>query len=148
MQETTTHILVIANDAVEGRLHETIRVRADARNVDLLVIAPAPNSRLRHWLSDEDGARRGATYRLVSWLEFFEREGIKARGWVGDPDPLQAIGDGLHVFPADEVAIATRPEGRPHRLTRDLVGRARARYALPIYALGLDDAAVPQPIAA
>ena len=51
---------------------------------------------------------------------------------MGDSDPLQAIADALHFFPADEIVIATHPEERSNWLERDLVERARSRYALPV----------------
>ena len=63
-------ILVIANETAEGSvLHEAIRFRARNVDADVLVVAPALNSRLRHWLSDEDEARGVASQRLQSCLD-------------------------------------------------------------------------------
>jgi hypothetical protein len=119
-------ILVIANETVEGRvLHDVIWARANTADADVLVVAPALNSRLRHWLSDEDGARRAAEQRLAA-------AGVRAEGVVGDADPLQALTDALAWFGADEVVISTHPETRSHWLARGLVERARARFDLPI----------------
>jgi hypothetical protein len=59
-------ILVIANEAVDGDvLHGTVRARA-RDCAEVLVVAPALNSRLRHWTSDEDAARAAAAGRLPS----------------------------------------------------------------------------------
>jgi hypothetical protein len=123
-------ILVIANETVEGDvLHETIRFNAsEAREVEVLVIAPALNSRVRHWISDEGEARRRAELRLATCVDRLAAAGIEATGWVGDADPLQAIQDGLHFFAADVIIIATHPEGRSHWLARNVVGRARLRF--------------------
>jgi GABA permease len=143
---TTTHrILVIANETVEGRvLYDTILARAGAAGkLKVLVICPALNSRLRHWLSDEDGARRAAEGRLQNSLVRLSGEGIEVEGWVGDADPLQAIADGLHVFGASEIIIATHPEGRSHWLERDLIGRARERFEPPIVHVVVDGAQAP-----
>jgi len=129
--EATTHrILVIANETVAGRvLLDTVLARSGGpRPVEVLVVCPALNSRLRHWISDEDGARRKAEQRLQKCLLKLGGEGIEADGWVGDADPLQGIADGLHVFAADEIIIATHPKGRSHWLERDLIGRARERF--------------------
>ncbi len=126
-------ILVIANETVEGAvLREAIRYRGRNVDADVLVVAPALNSRVRHWVSDEDGARRAAEERLASCLEQLKRAGIPARGRIGDADPLQAIADALHLFPADELVIATHPEPRSHWLARNVIGRARARFELPV----------------
>jgi len=88
-------ILLIANETVDSdELYDALR----ARSAHVVVVVPALNSRLRHWISDEDGARRAAAIRLGRFLERFARAGIHADGWVGDADPLLAIGDGLHFF--------------------------------------------------
>jgi GNAT superfamily N-acetyltransferase len=128
--EDKRRILVIANETVEDDvLHETIRYNAsDARTVEVLVIAPALNSRLRHWISDEDEARRGAERRLAACVDRLAATGIHVTGWVGDADPLQAIEDGLHFFAADVIIIATHPERRSHWLARNVVPRARLRF--------------------
>jgi len=122
-------ILLIANETVEARALEEV---SRGRSVEVLVIAPALNSRLRHWISDEDDARRTAGLRLGRCLQLLGARGIAANGSVGDADPLLAIGDALHFFDADEIVIATRTNGNSHRFERDLVHRARARYSRPV----------------
>jgi siroheme synthase (precorrin-2 oxidase/ferrochelatase) len=114
------NVLVIALDA-GGPL--------DVSDADVFVVAPALNSRLRHWLSDDDGARRTAAERLAACLDRLERVGVHANGKVGDADPLQAIADALPTFAADEIVIAADPH---HRLADRLASRARKRFALPI----------------
>ena len=127
-------ILVVANETVEGAaLRHLIRLPADGQPLPTVrVVAPALNSRLRHWLSDEDEARRIASLRLESSLQHLRAAGIEAEGRVGDPDPLLAITDALHEFGAQEIVIATHREGRSHWATRELVGRARQRFAQPV----------------
>jgi len=125
-------ILVIANETTEGsELYEAIRSRT-RRDGKVLVIAPALNSRLRYWCSDEDRARQAAQARLGESLRRLAGAGIQADGRVGDADPLQATADALVSFTADEVIISTNPTRRPHWLARNLVERARTRFALPI----------------
>ena len=109
------NVLVIALDAAGP---------TDLRDEEVLVVAPALNSRLRHWLSDEDDARRQAARRADACVAELERSGAHANGRVGDPDPLQAIADALPTFPADEVVIAAESE--------QLAERARKRFALPV----------------
>jgi hypothetical protein len=130
----THRILVIANETVEGRLlHDTVLTRAgEADSAEVLVICPALNSRLRHWISDEDGARKAAQSRLDACLHRLAGEGVLVEGFVGDADPLQAIKDGLSAFAADEIVIATHPRGRSNWLERDLIERAGELFPLPI----------------
>jgi hypothetical protein len=132
-------LLVIANETIQGDpLHHAIRERARAPRTEVLVVAPALNTRLRHWMSDSDGARVAAEDRLLGCLERLEQAGIHAEGWVGDADPLQAIDDALSVFSAGEVIVATHPEERSNWLERDLVRRMRERYDLPILHVVVD----------
>ncbi len=99
---------------------------------ELLLVAPALNSRLRHWVSDTDGAVRQATQRLQQALEALSSQGVKARGQIGDADPMLAIHDALHEFAADAVIISTHPVGRSHWLERGLIERVRLELDVPI----------------
>ena len=102
---------------------------------DVLVVAPALNSWLRRWLSDEDAARRRAGERVAAFVDRLQRRGVHAEGRIGDADPLLAIADALPTFPADEIVIAARPERSP-RLVDELAARARGRFALPVLRAG------------
>jgi hypothetical protein len=125
-------ILAIANETVDGdALHDLIVEHASGLPTEILVVAPALNSRVRHWFSDEDRARHAAELRLAISLERLERADVTAYGWIGDADPLEAIADALAVFEADELIISTHPEHRSNWLARDVVGRARQRFELP-----------------
>ena len=126
-------ILVIANETVGGTtLRETIRERAAGYEERVLVVCPALNSPLKHWVSDEDGARAAANRRLNDSLRALEDAGIKAFGEIGDGEPLQAMEDALRTFGADEIILSTHPEGRSHWLERGVVDKARERFAVPI----------------
>jgi hypothetical protein len=126
-------ILVIANETVGGEaLRDAIERRSADHRVQVLVVCPALNSPLRHWVSDEDGARAAAQERLQRSLARLAEEGIEARGEVGDGEPLQAIEDALRSFGADEIIISTHPEGRSQWLERGVVRGARARFDVPI----------------
>jgi nucleotide-binding universal stress UspA family protein len=115
------NVLIVALDAV---------VPPEVSDADVLVVAPAVNSKLRHWLSDEDAARRRATTLAEALVELLKKDGVRAEGRAGDFDPLLAIADALPTFPADEIVIAGRPP-RSTGLDR-LVSRMRDRFALPI----------------
>ena len=131
--EGERRILVIANETVGGStLRDEIRTRSENVAEHVLVVTPALNSPLRHWVSDEDGARAAAQQRLEASLAQLRAAGIRADGEVGDAEPLQAIEDALRTFGADEIIISTHPEGRSHWLERGVVSGARERFAVPI----------------
>ena len=115
------NVLVVALDDVTP---------ADVRDAEVLVVAPALNSWLRRWLSDEDAARKRAEGRAAAVVERLEIRGIHAAGRVGDTDPLLAIADALPTFHADEIVIAAEPE-RSSRRTAELASQARNRFGLP-----------------
>ena len=127
-------ILVLANETVGGeRLRACIASKAEGYDRSRVhVVAPALNSPMRHWASDEDPARRAAEERLQASLAQLRDGGIDASGGVGDGEPLQALEDGLRLFDADEIIISTHPEGRSHWLEKGVVREARARFAVPI----------------
>ena len=131
--EDERRILVVANETVVGAaLHAEIARAAEAHDSRVLVVCPALNTPLKHWTSDEDGARVVAQERLDRSLGELNRAGFSARGEIGDPDPLQAIEDSLRTFGADVIIISTHPEGRSNWLERGVVSGARERFAVPI----------------
>ena len=139
--DTTRRVLVITNETADGAvLHETILASAGDPGTEVQVVAPALNSRLRHWLSDSDGAHHTAQLRLRRCVARLNADGVEARGHVGDADPLQAIEDALVAFPADELIVATHPPERSNWLERDLVMQACARFGLPVLHVVVDQA--------
>jgi len=131
---------VVASETVAGApLLERLKQSASGRQAAVLVVAPALNSPLRHLASDEGPAREQAQARLDRSLARLQQEGIEARGEVGDADPLQAIEDALRTFGADEIVIATHPEGRSNWLERGVVTGARERFAVPITHVVVDE---------
>ena len=117
-------ILVIANESIDGS--ELRGLLPDGSEV--LVVAPALSSRLRFWVSDVDPARRRAERRLDLSLRGLSGGGLEVAGAIGDAEPLQAIADGLRVFPADEIVLVTHTEDEEHWVEHDLVERARAAF--------------------
>jgi hypothetical protein len=137
-------ILVVANETVGGgALLTAIRERASGQRSSVLVVCPALNSPLRHWVSDEDDARAAAQTRLDRSLEAMRAAGIGARGEIGDGDPLQAIEDAVRTFRPDELIVSTHPAGRSHWLERGVVDRARERFAVPLTHVVVDLQADP-----
>jgi hypothetical protein len=125
-------VLVVANETVAGEALRDEIVHRARENSEVLVVAPALNSRLRHWTSDEDRARAQAQARLDASLAALAEVGVDAEGHVGDDDPVQAVDDALRMFPADELIVSTHPPGRSNWLENDVVRVLRERYGCPI----------------
>jgi hypothetical protein len=138
-------VLVVANETVGGEALLSTVERVAQPGSELLVVAPAMPSQIRHWTSDVDGARGDAERRLQASVSRLEATGLVVRGEIGDDDPLVAIADALRTFGADEIVISTHPEGRSHWLEQDLIGKAQARFALPITHVVVDLAAEQSP---
>jgi hypothetical protein len=131
--DDTKRILVVANETVAGqRLREAIKQAAAGHKEQVLVVCPALNSPLKHWMSDDDAAREEAHRRLNHSLRQLEADGVSAFGDVGDSDPIMAIEDALRTFGANEIIISTHPEGRSNWLEKGIVTSARERFAVPI----------------
>lgn len=126
-------ILVVANETVGGpELLSEIRERAGDRRARVLVVCPALNSPIRHWVSDEDGARAAAQTRLEESVRSMRSTGLEVEGEVGDGDPIQAIEDAVRTFRPDELIVSTHPPGRSHWLERGVVEKARERFDIPL----------------
>src|SRR5947208_12030461 len=115
-------ILVVANETVGGEtLRDRIRERSEGFRSQVLVVSPALNSPLKHWVSDEDEARQAAQERLDRSFARLREAGCEGRGEIGDGEPLQAIEDALRTFGAGGIIISAHPEGRAKRLEQGLV---------------------------
>jgi hypothetical protein len=142
-------MLVVANETVGGgELLAELKRHAAGQNTEVLVVTPALNSPLKHWVSDEDQARADAADRQEASLEAMRSAGLDARGEVGDGDPLQAIDDALRTFAPDEIVISTHPAGRSHWLERNLVETVRERYECPVTHVVVDLEAAAAPVEA
>lgn len=128
----TRRLLVVANRTCPCRdVLDDIRRRVGDGG-EVLLLAPALNTRLRHWVSDTDGALTAAHERLDVALDYLRDSGVTVRGEVGDADPLVAIEDALAIFDPAEIIISTWPEGRSNWLERDLIAKAQERFDRPI----------------
>lgn len=132
-ERDTRRILVVANQTCPcPTLIDEVASRVSAAGDEVLIIAPALNSRLRHWVSDIDGAVARAHERVEQALAATRERGISARGEVGDANPIIAIEDALAMFPATEIVIATYPPGQSNWLEHGLIETAVLRFDLPI----------------
>ena len=138
-------VLVVANETVGGaELMEALGEIAVSGKARLNVVAPALNSRLKTWTSDEDPARAAAQRRLDATLARLADVDIEATGEVGDADPLIAVADAIRTFGPTEIVVSTHPEGRSNWLERGVVAALRARYDIPVTHVVVDLEAQPR----
>ena len=133
--ENTHRLLVIANETCPcPALLDEVAERAGRHGEHrILIVAPALNSRLRHYLSDTDEALAAARERLESAVDHLRKAGVDAHGVVGDADPFVAFNDASHEFEADEVLVSTHPPERSHWLERRLLERIGEITAAPVH---------------
>ncbi len=96
---------------------------------EVLVVAPALNSKLRFWVSDPDPAIRRAEDVAKESVDRLEEEDVQALGETGDSDPLQALQDALATFDAETIVICTHPDDELNWLEEGLIEQARERFA-------------------
>jgi hypothetical protein len=125
-------IVVVATADDISPLADDLRERAAEHDSDVVLVCPALNSRLAHWVSDVDGAERAARLRVDAGLRVLVQAGVDALGVVGDPNPLQAIEDALWIHGADELVLVTNADDQLHSSERRVVERAHARYRIPL----------------
>jgi hypothetical protein len=116
----------ISGDALRSALGE------DAAEAEVMVVAPALDSRVRFWTSDNDDAIARADAVQQESVERLSEDGVDAVGDTGESDPLLALQDALATFPAEEIVIVTRPEGEQNWAEEDLVEQARERFSVPV----------------
>jgi hypothetical protein len=134
-QTTTSHrrvLVVVDQPCTAPELCASVRGYVGADRVDALVIAPAHGSPDTQWYVDEDAARADATHRLRACVACLAGDGIRADGQLSDPDPVQAIADALHEFPADEILIVTAPQRPSNWLRQNVIDLARRRFEQPV----------------
>lgn len=125
-------ILALVSEPVSGHaLREAIGDER-AEGAEVLVVAPALNSRWRHWLSDPDRAIARAEAVQEETVDRMGEDGVDAVGDTGESDPLLAIQDALRTFPADEIVLFIHPSGERSWLEQGVLEEARERFDVPV----------------
>jgi hypothetical protein len=127
-----TRILALVSEPVSGEALEQVVGPERAQAAEVLVVAPALNTRTRFMFSDTDEAIGRAEEVQEETVERMVEQGVDAAGDTGESDPLQAIEDALQTFEADEIVLFTHPEGRRNWLEEGLVDEAEGRFDRPV----------------
>ena len=125
-------ILALVAEPISGEALKSAVGRETAEHAEVLVVAPAYNSKLKFWTSDPDEAIGRAEEVQEETVERLGEEGVDAAGDTGESDPLLALNDALQTYPADEIVLCTRGGGGRNWLEEGVVDRARERFDRPV----------------
>jgi hypothetical protein len=126
-------ILVVANrTAATPGLIAAVRERAAKGPATFTLLVPNAAHGLHRLVDPEDQGRSEAEQTLELALPLLEEAaGRPVEGLVGDPEPLAAIQDALHLHGFDEIIISTLPTRVSKWLKLDLPHKA-AGLGLPV----------------
>ena len=106
----TYTVLVVADDQCpRDELRRVVEEHAAGRSVAAFVVAPALSSRLDRLTGDEAAYAR-AEENLESAQGSLEGLAASVTGKVGSHDPLQAIGEALREFAAEEILVPAQSD--------------------------------------
>jgi hypothetical protein len=127
-------LLAIVTDRLDGpEPVDEIRRAGNGSGAEVRVVVPAVEATaFRHTMGDIDEPKRQAEERLQAVLDSLSRNGVKASGEVGDPDPVQAAQDALLKSPADEVLIFERESAQARWFEEGLFERAQESLEPPL----------------
>lgn len=126
-------LLVVTDvDAEPAEICSAVGLRTLGRQADVRVIAPVVASRLHFVSADEARESSDAARRLQATMTALADAGIPARGAIGTDDPLQAVGDALSGFPADEILLVSAVEPVRGWIDRAFERRARDLFGVPV----------------
>jgi hypothetical protein len=104
----------------------------EADDAEVLVVAPALNSKRKFFLADPDAAIERADAVQEETVERLDEEGIDAAGGTGEEDPMLALQDALVTYDADEIVLFTHASGKQNWLEEGLVEEAKGRFGVPV----------------
>src|ERR687889_2800996 len=104
-------ILALVSEPISADVLRSAVGSEAADDAEVLVVAPALNSKRRFFLADPDPAIQRAEAVQEETVERLDEEGIDAAGGTGEEDPMLAIQDALTTFEADEIVLFTHAGG-------------------------------------
>src|SRR4051794_2718645 len=125
-------ILAVVSEPVSADVLKNAVGEEDAQSAEVLVVAPALNTKRRFFLADPDEAIERADAVQEETVERLDEGGVDAAGDTGESDPLLAIQDALQTFPADEIVLFTHSGGKRNWLEEGVVEQAESRFEAPV----------------
>ena len=125
-------ILALVSEPISADALRSAVGEQDATEAEVLVVAPALNTRKRFFLADPDPAIERADAVQEESVERLDEEGIDAAGDTGEENPLLALEDALTTYEADEIVLFTHEGGKQNWLEEGLVDEAKGRFSVPV----------------
>ena len=125
----TTRVLVVANrTAATPALLEEVARRARRSDATFHLLVPATPRGLHRVVDPEDARHHQDAIRNLAAAipKLSMAVGAHVSGSLGDPNPLAAIEDALHLQGFDEIIISTLPRRVSRWIRLDLLSKARA----------------------
>jgi hypothetical protein len=125
-------ILALVSEPISADALRTAIGPEAADDAEVLVVAPALNTKTRFLLADPDPAIERAEAVQQESVERLDEEGIDAAGDTGEENPLLALQDALATYEADEIVLFTHPSGKQNWKEEGLVEEAQGRFDVPV----------------
>jgi hypothetical protein len=125
-------IIALVTEPISGQALKSAVGAETAEEAEVLVVAPALNSKTRFLTSDSDEAIARAEAVQEETVERLDEEGIDAAGDTGESDPLLALQDALATYEADEIVLCTHGPGGRNWQEEGIVDEARERFGRPV----------------
>lgn len=136
-EEGSTHrVLLVADELFRGKdlaLELENYLDLGQESVEVLVISPAiAHNRLDQELGNVDGVVPEAGDRMTAVIRELSEAGFRARGKIGDSDPLVAIGDGLAEFAAEEIVVVAHVDSEADPAEKGIWDRLSTDFHQPV----------------
>src|SRR3712207_3925701 len=146
MTSSPARVLVVAHrTAATPALIDAVRARAEAGPATFTLLVPRALHGFHRLVDPEDGGEDETKAVLDLALPLLEEAvGEHVTGLVGDPDPVNAVQDAVHVHGFDEIIISTLSPRVSRWLHMD-VPRRLGVLGLPITTVTAKGAKTTQP---
>src|SRR3954466_7208887 len=131
-------ILALVSEPISADALRSAVGEDEANNAEVLVVAPALNTKKRFFLADPDPAIERAEAVQEETVERLDEGGIDAAGDTGEEDPLLALQDALVTYDADEIVLFTHSGSDKNWLEEGLVDEAKGRFDPPVRHMVVD----------
>jgi len=123
-------ILALVSEAVSADALRSAVGEDVANDAEVLVVAPALNTKTRFFLADPDPAIDRAQQVQEETVERLEEGGVDAApsATAGEEEPLLALQDALATYPADEIVLFTHAGGDRNWQEEGLIDQAKERF--------------------
>jgi hypothetical protein len=123
-------ILALVSEAVSADALRSAIGGDAADEAEVLVVAPALNTKARFFLADPDPAIDRAEQVQEETVERLNEQGVDASADTpGEADPLMALQDALATYEADEIVLFTHSGGEQNWQEDGLVANATERFS-------------------